>query len=103
MSNALHFPCDAAAARAVEPAASTDHPRLVIAMTILACSLRFVDGSVVNAGLPAIAADFHANAGDLQCIVNACLSPKNQELLLEPAAALLIREAPENKNGEGNT
>jgi EmrB/QacA subfamily drug resistance transporter len=54
----------------------------VIATTILASSLAFVDGSVVNVGLPAIGTNFHADAGDLQWVVNAYLLPLSALLLL---------------------
>jgi hypothetical protein len=78
MSNALDVPCDASPARAAEPAGQADHPRLVIATTLLAWSLAFVDSSVVNVDLSAIAANFHADAGDLQCVVNACSVAKRK-------------------------
>jgi EmrB/QacA subfamily drug resistance transporter len=86
MSNALHATCDAAAARSTPPAVDPGHPRLVIATTILASSLAFIDGSVVNVGLPAIAASLHANAGELQWVVNAYLLPLSALLLLGGAA-----------------
>jgi EmrB/QacA subfamily drug resistance transporter len=86
MSNAVHAPCDAAAARAIEKAVEVGHPRLVVATTILASSLAFIDGSVVNVGLPAIAASFQADAGDLQWVVNAYLLPLSALLLLGGAA-----------------
>jgi EmrB/QacA subfamily drug resistance transporter len=86
MSNALHAPCDAAAARSTPPSANPGHPRLVIATTILASSLAFIDGSVVNVGLPAIAASLHADAGALQWVVNAYLLPLSALLLLGGAA-----------------
>src|SRR3954468_19280633 len=56
--------------------------RLVLAATILASSLGFVDGSVVNVGLPAIGRDLHASAADLQWVVNAYLLPLGALLLL---------------------
>ena len=62
------------------------HPNGVLVATILASSLAFVDGSVVNVGLPAIAASFKANAGELQWIVNAYLLPLGALLLLGGAA-----------------
>jgi EmrB/QacA subfamily drug resistance transporter len=48
----------------------------------LASSLAFVDGSVVNVGLPAIAHSLQANAADLQWVVNAYLLPLSALLLL---------------------
>ncbi|MES2030090.1 MAG: MFS transporter [Pseudomonadota bacterium] len=86
MSNALHALCDAGAAGATEKIDDISHPRLVIATTILASSLAFIDGSVVNVGLPAIAASFQADAGDLQWVINAYLLPLSSLLLLGGAA-----------------
>ena len=84
MSNVLHAPCDAATAQARDEAGQTCHPRFVIATTILASSLAFVDGSVVNVGLPAIGASFRADADHLQWVVNAYLLPLSALLLLVP-------------------
>ena len=58
------------------------YPTLVLATTILASSLAFVDGSVVNVGLPAISGTFHAGAEDLQWVINAYLLPLSALLLL---------------------
>src|SRR6266849_1961235 len=89
MSNVLHAPCDAATAQARDEAGQTDHPRFVIATTILASSLAFVDGSVVNVGLPAIGASFRADADQLQWVVNAYLLPLSALLLLVSVSKLL--------------
>jgi EmrB/QacA subfamily drug resistance transporter len=86
MNTALHTPCDAVSARLTKNLDDVDHPRLVIAATILASSLAFIDGSVVNVGLPAIRDSFSANADDLQWIVNAYLLPLSALLLLGGAA-----------------
>ncbi len=86
MSTALPAPCDADAARSTEPIDGAVRPRLVIATTILASSLAFIDGSVVNVGLPTIGASFSAGAGDLQWVVNAYLLPLSALLLLGGAA-----------------
>jgi EmrB/QacA subfamily drug resistance transporter len=64
----------------------TQYPRLVLATTILASSLAFIDGSVVNVGLPAIGASFRASSSDLQWVVNAYLLPLSALLLLGGAA-----------------
>jgi EmrB/QacA subfamily drug resistance transporter len=58
------------------------HPRLVLLTTILASSLSFIDGSVVNVGLPAIGKDFGGGASDLQWVVNGYLLPLSALLLL---------------------
>src|SRR6202023_1608140 len=86
MSNALHLPYDAATARTAEGTRSPTYPRLVLATTILASSLAFIDGSVVNVGLPAIGRSFHAAATGLQWVVNAYLLPLSALLLLGGAA-----------------
>src|SRR6202035_2863773 len=86
MSSALHVPFDAATARIAEGTRSPAYPRLVIATTILASSLAFIDGSVVNVGLPAIGRNFHADAIGLQWVVNAYLLPLSALLLLGGAA-----------------
>ena len=62
------------------------HPRLVLATTILASSLAFVDGSVVNVGLPAIGHSFPAAGAALPWVVNGYLLPLSALLLLGGAA-----------------
>ncbi len=59
-----------------------DRPGFVLATCILASSLAFVDGSVVNVGLPAIGRSLHGDAADLQWVVNAYLLPLTALLLL---------------------
>jgi len=86
MSNALHVPYDAASMRTAGAARSPACPRLVVATTILASSLAFIDGSVVNVGLPAIGRSFHADASGLQWVINAYLLPLSALLLLGGAA-----------------
>ncbi|MFI4933072.1 MAG: DHA2 family efflux MFS transporter permease subunit [Caulobacterales bacterium] len=80
-----HALCDAAAIAARPPGASA-HPRLVLATTILASSLAFVDGSVVNVGLPAIARSLRTGAGELPWVINAYLLPLSALLLFGGAA-----------------
>ncbi|HVG48739.1 MAG TPA: MFS transporter [Rubellimicrobium sp.] len=53
-----------------------------MATTILASSLAFVDGSVVNVGLPAIGESLGAGSSSLQWIVNAYLLPMSALLLV---------------------
>lgn len=60
----------------------TEHPKLVLTTTILASSLAFIDGSVVNVGLPAIHDAFHARPEALQWVINAYLLPLSALLLL---------------------
>jgi EmrB/QacA subfamily drug resistance transporter len=54
----------------------------VLTATILASSLAFVDGSVVNVALPTIAQNLHADAGSLQWVINTYLLPLSALLLL---------------------
>ena len=61
---------------------AVDHPNLVLVACILASSLAFIDGSVVNVGLPAIGESLHGDAAGLQWIVNAYLLPLSALLLL---------------------
>ena len=56
-------------------AAGVRNPNWTIAATMLASSLAFVDGSVVNVALPAIDADLHGGAAGLPWAVNAYLLP----------------------------
>src|SRR5580704_16399883 len=86
MSNTLHVSGEAATARTAQGMRSPAYPRLVIATTIMASSLAFIDGSVVNVGLPAIGRSFHADAIGLQWVVNAYLLPLSALLLLGGAA-----------------
>src|SRR6185312_3759121 len=58
----------------------------ILATCILASSLSFIDGSVVNVGLPAIAASLKAGPGELQWVINAYLLPLGALLLTGGAA-----------------
>jgi EmrB/QacA subfamily drug resistance transporter len=78
--------CDAAAARSAAAAGVPAHARWVLTATILASSLAFVDGSVVNVGLPAIGRSLGAAAAGLQWVINAYLLPLSALLLLGGAA-----------------
>ncbi|HYZ34034.1 MAG TPA: MFS transporter, partial [Crenalkalicoccus sp.] len=68
MSAAIQPRCDAAAAHATPAAAAPARPLLVLATCILASGLAFVDGSVVNVGLPAIGRSLGADAAALQWV-----------------------------------
>jgi EmrB/QacA subfamily drug resistance transporter len=76
---------DACEAHAAAPASYT-HPGRVLTTTILASSLAFIDGSVVNVGLPAIGDNLHAGAAELQWVINAYLLPLSALLLFGGAA-----------------
>src|ERR1700722_2603661 len=83
--HAIHAYCDATQANGVS-VLEAPHPYWVLTTTVLASSLAFIDGSVVNVGLPAIGATFKAGAGDLQWVINAYLLPLSALLLLGGAA-----------------
>ena len=78
--------CDRTAAHARAGPVGATHPRLVLATCILASSLAFVDGSVVNVALPAIGQALGAPTGGLQWVVNGYLLPLSALLLLGGAA-----------------
>jgi EmrB/QacA subfamily drug resistance transporter len=85
MSTAIAAPCDGGTA-AAQRARRCPHRSWTLAASILASSLAFVDGSVVNVGLPAIGKALAADAAGLQWIVNAYLLPLSALLLLGGAA-----------------
>lgn len=62
------------------------HPRLILATCILASSLAFIEGGVLNVALPAIAAAFRASAPEVQWVINAFTLPLSALLLLGGAA-----------------
>ncbi len=86
MSQSVHIQGDAATARAIGKTSRAAAPRMVLAATILASSLAFVDSSVVNVGLPVIGRSLEADAGAQQWIINAYLLPLSALLLLGGAA-----------------
>jgi EmrB/QacA subfamily drug resistance transporter len=57
-------------------------PRWTLAASVLASSLSFVEGSVLNVALPAIRASYGAGAAEVQWVVNAYLLPLSALLLL---------------------
>jgi EmrB/QacA subfamily drug resistance transporter len=85
VSAVIRTHCDAAivAAQRVEPGRSK---RLVLVTAILASSLDFIDGSVLNVGLPSIAQDLAVDGGDLPWIYNTYLLPLTALLLIGGAA-----------------
>jgi EmrB/QacA subfamily drug resistance transporter len=84
--NAIFTHCDAALSTAPAGARGPRPSRWVLITAILASGLAFVDGSVVNVGLPAVGATFNADGGDLQWVINAYLLPLSALLLLGGAA-----------------
>ncbi|TPG21802.1 MFS transporter [Sphingomonas koreensis] len=85
MTVGLPVPCDQASALAAVPG-DVRLANWVLVATILASSLAFIDGSVVNVALPAISHSFRADAAGLQWTINAYLLPLSALLLLGGAA-----------------
>jgi EmrB/QacA subfamily drug resistance transporter len=84
VSAGLHVTCDRtiAAACTAAKARSDVHPRLILATTILASSLSFIDASVVNVGLPALARSLGASGAGLSWVINGYTLPLTALLLL---------------------
>jgi len=61
---------------------ATTNPRATLAATILGSSLAFIDGSVVNVALPALAHDLGASPTSLPWAINAYLLPLGALILL---------------------
>jgi EmrB/QacA subfamily drug resistance transporter len=78
----LPAPCDRALAERGAGASQAAHPNLVLCTSILASSLAFIDGSVVNVGLAAIGRDLAGGGADLSWVVNGYLLPLSSLLLL---------------------
>jgi EmrB/QacA subfamily drug resistance transporter len=73
MANIFRQPCDAGVVRsAPDTQACTRSVGLwVLVATIIASSMVFIDGTVVNVALPALQADFNASVTDVQWVVEA--------------------------------
>ena len=63
-------------------AAQRGHARWTLVTCVLASSLSFVEGSVLNVALPAIRGSYQASAQEVQWVVNAYLLPLSALLLL---------------------
>ncbi|MEA3034729.1 MAG: hypothetical protein QOH04_488 [Sphingomonadales bacterium] len=85
MSTAIAAPCDGGTA-AVQRPRCCPHRNWTLTASILSSSLAFVDGSVVNVGLPAIGKALGADAAGLLWVVNAYLLPLSALLLLGGSA-----------------
>lgn len=76
------FETDRCSIEAATSRRAAERPALVLVTCILASSLAFIDGSVVNVGLPAIGKSLQGDAVSLQWVVNAYLLPLSALLLL---------------------
>ncbi len=73
MANIFKPPCDEGVLRCVRCAAPCPESSRgwILAATIIASSMVFIDGSAVNVALPALQADLNATATDFQWIVES--------------------------------
>jgi len=74
------------AGRARASARGPAHPNFVLATCILASSLAFIEGGVLNVALPAIGPSFRASPAAVQWVINAFTLPLSALLLLGGAA-----------------
>ena len=86
MGTALNSSCDRARAYAVQCGTPASNAHFVLATTILASSLAYIDGSVVNVGLVAIGQSLAAAPAALQWVINGYLLPLSALLMLGGAA-----------------
>src|SRR2546423_2377325 len=73
MAISLRPPCDESFVRAKAAAApcAKSRGRWILAATILASSMAFIDGTVVNVALPALQSHLHATVAAIQWVVEA--------------------------------
>jgi len=88
MPNPKARPCDEAAIRAVQPGVecTASAKPWVLAVTILASTISYIDESVVNVALPTIEADLKASAAVTQWLVNAYMLSLTALVLVGGAA-----------------
>jgi EmrB/QacA subfamily drug resistance transporter len=73
MANIFRQPCDAGVVQSAPdvPACTESVGRWVLVATIIASSMVFIDGTVVNVALPALQADLNATVTDVQWVVES--------------------------------
>lgn len=81
MTSVANVFCDRASASRLRRGETVPHARLTLFACILASSLSFIDGSVVNVALPAIGRDLKADPAGMQWVINAYLLPLSGLLL----------------------
>ena len=86
MNPAATTSCDRATANAAVSGAAPAHARATLIACILASSLAFIDGSVVNVALPAVGSGLQTGGAGLQWVINAYLLPLSALLLAGGAA-----------------
>ena len=71
MTISIKSPCEESAGYAAPTPSQTQNGPWVLTATILASSMAFIDGTVVNVALPALQAALHAAVTDIQWVVEA--------------------------------
>lgn len=71
MSLAIKSPCQTSTSGCIPAAPQARHGATVLVATILASSMAFIDGTVVNVALPALQAALHATVTDVQWVVES--------------------------------
>jgi MFS family permease len=71
MTMPIKAPSQESAARAARGGVQPCNGPWVLIATILASSMAFIDGTVVNVALPALQADLHASVTDIQWVVES--------------------------------
>src|ERR1700691_3953890 len=71
MTMTIKSPCEEQAARAAPGATQTCRGPWVLIATILASSMAFIDGTVVNVALPALQTALNASVTDIQWVVES--------------------------------
>src|SRR5579859_4202610 len=71
MTMPIKAPCEESAARVARGALQPCKGPWVLIATILASSMAFIDGTVVNVALPALQAALHASVTDIQWVVES--------------------------------
>ena len=68
----MRVPCDAVSQSVADGVSGGSQAKpWILAATILASSMAFIDGTVVNVALPALQASFHATVVDVQWVVES--------------------------------
>src|SRR2546423_11164854 len=88
MLNPKARPCDEAAIRAVRSASDcrASSKQWLLAVTIMASTMAYIDESVVNVALPTIEADLKTSAAVVQWLVNAYMLSLTALVLVGGAA-----------------
>ena len=69
MTIPIKSPCEESLAQTTGAVAQTCKGPWVLIVTILASSMAFIDGTVVNVALPALQTALHATGQDIQWVV----------------------------------